>query len=65
MLDEDTAVNIFMPPEGDQSMIPFDANINVPLVTTPTDLQAPKNNIFIDYEFNNTEDLFFIKMAGS
>jgi len=65
MLDEETSVNIFMPPEGRESMIPFDADIETPLVTTPTDLQTPKNNILIDYEFNNTEDMFFIKMAGS
>ena len=65
MFDEDMAVNIFMPPEGRESMIPFDADIEKPIVTTPTDLQAPSTNIFIDYEFNTSEDLFFIKMAGS
>ena len=46
-------------------MIPFDADIETPLVSTPTDLQAPSTNVFIDYEFNTSEDLFFIKMAGS
>ena len=65
MFDEDMAVNIFMPPEGRESMIPFDADIKKPIVTTPTDLQAPSTNVFIDYEFNTSEDLFFIKMAGS
>ena len=65
MFDEDMAVNIFIPPEGRESMIPFDADIEAPLVTTPTDLQAPSTNVFIDYEFNTSEDLFFIKMAGS
>ena len=63
--DEDTAVNIFMPPEERESMIPFDSGIDIPSVTTPTDLQTPKNDVFIDYEFNTTEDMFFIKMAGS
>ena len=46
-------------------MIPFDSGIDIPSVTTPTDLQTPKNDVFIDYEFNTTEDMFFIKMAGS
>ena len=64
MFDEDMAVNIFMPPEERESMIPFDANITPP-PDTPTDLQAPSTNVFIDYEFNTSEDLFFIKMAGS
>ena len=65
MFDEDMAVNIFMPPEGRESMIPFNTGVNIPSVTTPTDLQIPKTNVFVDYEFNSTEDLFFIKMAGS
>ena len=65
MFDEDMAVNIFMPSEERESMIPFDADIETPLVTTPTDLQAPNNSVFIDYDFNTSEDLFFIKMAGS
>jgi hypothetical protein len=63
--DEDTAVNIFDFSEERESMIPFDSGIDIPSVTTPTDLQTPKNNVFIDYEFNTTEDMFFIKMAGS
>ena len=65
IFDEDMAVNIFTPSEERESMIPFDADIETPLVTTPTDLQAPNNSVFIDYEFNTSEDLFFIKMAGS
>ena len=65
IFDEDMAVNIFTPSEERESMIPFDADIEAPLVTTPTDLQAPSTNVFIDYEFNTSEDLFFIKMAGS
>ena len=65
IFDEDMAVNIFTPSEERESMIPFDADIEAPLVTTSTDLQAPNNNVFIDYEFNTSEDLFFIKMAGS
>ena len=65
MFDEDAAVNIFDFSEGRESMIPFDADIETPLVTTPTDLQTPNNSVFIDYEFNTSEDLFFIKMAGS
>ena len=64
IFDEDMAVNIFMPPEERESMIPFDANITPP-PDTPTDLQAPNNSVFIDYDFNTSEDLFFIKMAGS
>ena len=63
--DEDTAVNIFNFSEERESMIPFDADIEAPLVTTPTDLQAPSTNVFIDYEFNTSEDLFFMKMGGS
>ena len=65
MLDEDTAVNIFMPPEGNQSMIPFNADVQLPSVSTPTEIQTGSNKIVVDYEFNTTEDLFFIKMAGS
>ncbi len=65
IFDEDMAVNIFMPSEERESMIPLDADIEKPIVTTPTDLQAPSTNVFIDYEFNTSEDLFFIKMAGS
>ena len=67
MFDEDMAVNIFNFSEERESMIPFDTAVNAPIpsVTTPTDLQTPKNNVFIDYEFNTTEDMFFIKMAGS
>ena len=65
MFDEDMAVNIFMPSEGRESMIPFDANITPPLESTPNNLQTPSTNVFIDYEFNTSEDLFFIKMAGS
>ena len=63
--DEDTAVNIFDFSEGRESAIPFDANIKEPLVSQPSNLQAPKNDIFIDFEFNTTEDLFFMKMGGS
>ena len=63
--DEDTAVNIFDFSEGRESAIPFDANIKEPLVSQPSNLQAPRNDIFIDFEFNTTEDLFFMKMGGS
>ena len=65
MFDEDAAVNIFDFSEGRKSAIPFDANIKEPLVSQPSNLQAPKNDIFIDFEFNTTEDLFFMKMGGS
>ena len=65
MFDEDTAVNIFDFSEGRKSAIPFDANIKEPLVPQPSNLQAPINDIFIDFEFNTTEDLFFMKMGGS
>ena len=65
MFDEDMAVNIFMPPEGRESMIPFSADVQLPSVTTPTEIQTGSNKIVVDYEFNTTEDLFFIKMAGS
>ena len=65
MFDEDMAVNIFMPPEGRESMIPFSADVQLPSVSTPTEIQTGSNKIVVDYEFNTTEDLFFIKMAGS
>ena len=67
MLDEETSVNIFNFSEERESMIPFDTAVNasIPSVTTPSDLQSSKKSIFIDYEFNSTEDMFFIKMAGS
>ena len=63
MFDEDMAVNIFMPSEGRESMIPFDATPS--LESTPNNLQTPNTNVFIDYESNTSEDFFFIKMAGS
>ena len=59
------SVNIFDFSEGRKSAIPFDANIKEPLVSQPSNLQAPINNIFVDFEFNTTEDLFFMKMGGS
>ena len=59
------AVNIFDFSEGRKSAIPFDANIKEPLVSQPSNLQAPINDVFIDFEFNTTEDLFFMKMGGS
>ena len=59
------SVNIFDFSEGRKSAIPFDANIKEPLVSQPSNLQAPNNNIFVDFEFNTTEDLFFMKMGGS
>jgi len=59
------AVNIFDFSEGRKSAIPFDANIKEPLVSQPSNLQAPINDIFVDFEFNTTEDLFFMKMGGS
>ena len=65
MFNKDTAVNIFDFSEGRKSAIPFDANIKEPLVSQPSNLQAPINNIFVDFEFNTTEDLFFMKMGGS
>ena len=65
MFDGDTAVNIFDFSEGRKSAIPFNANIKEPLVSQPSNLQAPRNDIFIDFEFNTTEDLFFMKMGGS
>ena len=64
MFDEDMAVNIFMPPEGRESMIPFSADVELPSVSTPTGLQSPDNKIVVDYESSSSEDLFFIKMAG-
>ena len=64
MFDEDMAVNIFMPPEGRESMIPFSADVELPSVSTPTSLQSPDNKIVVDYESSSSEDLFFIKMAG-
>ena len=63
--DEDAAVNIFDFSEGRESAIPFDANIKEPLVSQPSNLQAPRNDIFVDFEFNTTEDFFFMKMGGS
>jgi len=65
MLDKETSVNIFNLSEGRESMIPFDANVKAPLVSKPEDLQTPTNEVFIDFEFDTTEDLFFMKMAGS
>ena len=65
MFDEDAAVNIFDFSEGRKSAIAFDANIKEPLVSQPSNLQAPINDVFIDFEFNTTEDLFFMKMGGS
>ena len=65
MFDEDAAVNIFDFSEGRKSMIPFDANVKLPSVSTPTNLIKPENNVFVDFEFDATEDLFFMKMAGS
>ena len=65
MFNEDAAVNIFNFSEERESAIPFDANIKAPLVSSPTDLPTPTNNVFVDFEFDTTEDLFFMKMAGS
>ena len=62
MFDEDMAVNIFMPSEKRESMIPFDADIKTPLVTTPTDLPTPSSNIFIDPKQQlNIDDIFFLR----
>ena len=62
MFDEDMAVNIFMPSEGRESMIPFDADIKTPLVTTPTDFPTPSSNIFIDPKQQlNIDDIFFLR----
>ena len=65
MFNQDAAVNIFNFSEERKSAIPFDANIKAPLVSSPTDLPTPTNNVFVDFEFDTTEDLFFMKMAGS
>ena len=65
LANEDAAVNIFNFSEERESAIPFDANIKAPLVSSPTDLPTPTNNVFVDFEFDTTEDLFFMKMAGS
>jgi len=65
MFNKDTAVNIFNLSEGRESMIPFSSDVKLPSVSTPTNLIEPENNIFIDFEFDATEDLFFMKMAGS
>ena len=60
--DEDTAVNIFNFSEERESMIPFDADIETPLVTTPTDLPTPSSNIFIDPKQQlNIDDVFFLR----
>ena len=65
LLDEDTSVNIFNFSEGRESMIPFNANIKAPIVSKPSDLKSPSNDVFIDIDFNTSEDLFFMKMGGS
>ena len=65
LLDEDTSVNIFNFSEGRESMIPLSADVKLPSVSTPTNLIKPENNVFVDFEFDATEDLFFMKMAGS
>ena len=65
MFNQDAAVNIFNFSEERKSAIPFDANIKAPLVSSPTDLPTPTNNVFVDFEFDATENLFFMKMAGS
>ena len=65
IFNEDAAVNIFNFSEGRESMIPFSADVQLPSVSTPTEIQTGSNKIVVDYEFNTTEDLFFIKMAGS
>ena len=67
IFNEDASVNIFNFSEERESIIPFDTAVNasIPSVTTPSDLPSSKKSIFIDYEFNSTEDMFFIKMAGS
>ena len=60
--DEDTAVNIFNFSEERESMIPFDVDIETPLVTTPTDLPTPSSNIFIDPKQQlNIDDVFFLR----
>ena len=65
IFNEDAAVNIFNFSEGRESMIPFSSDVKLPSVSTPTNLIEPENNIFVDFEFDVTEDLFFMKMAGS
>ena len=65
IFNEDAAVNIFNFSEGRESMIPFSSDVKLPSVSTPTNLIEPENNVFIDFEFDATEDLFFMKMAGS
>ena len=65
MFDGDTAVNIFDFSEGRKSAIPFNANIKAPIVSKPSDLKSPSNDVFIDIDFNTSEDLFFMKMGGS
>jgi len=65
IFNEDAAVNIFNFSEGRESMIPLSSDVKLPSVSTPTNLIEPENNIFIDFEFDATEDLFFMKMAGS
>ena len=43
-------------------MIPFDVDIETPLVTTPTDLPTPSSNIFIDPKQQlNIDDVFFLR----
>ncbi len=34
-------------------------------MSSPTDLPTPTNNVFVDFEFDTTENLFFMKMAGN
>ena len=65
MFNADAAVNIFDFSEGRKSMIPFDANVKLPSVSTPQDLPKPNNDVFIDFEFSTTEDLYFLKLGGS
>ena len=65
IFNEDAAVNIFNFSEGRESTIPFNANIKAPIVSKPSDLQSPSNDVFIDIDFNSSEDLFFMKMGGS
>ncbi len=65
IFNEDAAVNVFNFSEGRESMIPFSSDVKLPSVSTPTNLIKPENNVFVDFEFDATEDLFFMKMAGS
>ena len=65
MFNEDASVNVFNFSEGRESMIPLSADVKLPSVSTPTNLIKPENNVFVDFEFDATEDLFFMKMAGS